>query len=73
MNISKQRKLKKMKFKENVEPLVTSEFFYDLFDGGYIEPSDLLVAEDAKRVNEAVRLILEFRDRLEEEGIMEYC
>lgn len=61
-----------MKFKTNAEPIITSEFFYDLFDGGYIEPQNLLEAKDAARVNEAIHLILEFRDALEEEGLMEY-
>ena len=35
----------------------SGEPYYDLFDGGYIKPENILQAEDAKRVNDAVALI----------------
>jgi hypothetical protein len=57
---------------ETAKVVQTSEFFYDLFDGGYIDPSLILVEEDAARVNEAIRLILEFRETLEENDMVEY-
>ena len=39
------------------------DFFYDLTDGGYIDPMKLLESkEDAKRVIEAVAIVKEFQD-----------
>jgi hypothetical protein len=50
----------------------TQDFFYDMFDGGYIDPEDYLVAPDAERVRKAMNLILEFREILEHSDLMEY-
>lgn len=61
-----------MKIKLDAVPIATSDFFYDLFDGGYIDPDDVLEIEDAERVNEAVQLILEFREILEDNDMIEY-
>ena len=39
------------------------DFFYDLTDGGYIDPMKLLESkEDAKKVIEAVAIVKEFQD-----------
>lgn len=61
-----------MKLKENAQPGSTSDFFYDIFDGGYIDPEDFLIDTDAAKVRAALRTVLEFRDFLEENGMMEY-
>lgn len=51
---------------------ITSEFWYDLFLGGYIKPKDFLTTEDANRVVDAMAVIDAFETLLEDEGIMEY-
>lgn len=39
------------------------DFFYDLTDGGYINPTKLLVdKKDAERVMEAIKVLKEFQD-----------
>jgi len=59
-----------MKFKKNAK-VETSDFYYDLFEGGYISPKKLLVdKEDTDRVNEAIRVIEEFKDALEDNDII---
>ena len=60
-----------MKFKENAEPVFTSEPHYDLMVGGYIKPEDLLEADDAAKVNEALKLVNQFMDEAEEAGLIE--
>lgn len=55
-----------MKFKNNVEPLGTSDFYYDLTDGGYIKPETFLEDEDAKKVLEAIEVIRQFKSEAEE-------
>jgi hypothetical protein len=32
-----------MKFKEDVEAVYTDNFWYDLIDGGYIKPKEIIV------------------------------
>lgn len=62
-----------LKLKENpAEEVGTSDFYYDLFDGGYIVPEDFLEEESAKRVNEALLLIREFENLLVSEELIEY-
>lgn len=47
--------------------ITTSDFWYDLFDGGYIVPETILENDsDIKRVNKAIETILEFRDAVDE-------
>ena len=60
------------KFKKVDEPYFTSDKFYDLFDGGYIDPEDMLT--DDKQVDkllEAMNIIEDFLDQAEEEGVIE--
>lgn len=55
-----------MKLKENLD-ISTDDFFYDLFDGGYLNPERLLEDEnDIKKIKDAIETISEFRDLLEE-------
>jgi len=61
-----------MEFKDNIDPISTCEFWYDVFDGGYIEPEDLLKnKEDIDKVRNAITLLNQFRDELEENEIIE--
>lgn len=61
-----------MRIRDGATQGSTQDFFYDMFDGGYIDPEDYLVEEDAKRVREAMWVILEFRKVLEDTDMMEY-
>lgn len=60
-----------MKFKENAKPVSSSDLYYDLFAGGYINPDKLLEAEDAERVNNAIALVEEFLNELENNDLLE--
>jgi len=61
-----------MKWKENAE-IVTSDFWYDLTDGGYIKPKDLLEdEEEIKRVEEAIKVLEEFKQSAEDNDVLEY-
>lgn len=61
-----------MEFKKNAE-INTSDFWYDLFEGGYINPEKLLEnKEDANKIKEAIALLKNFKDSAEEEDILNY-
>jgi hypothetical protein len=50
----------------------TSEFWYDLFDGGYIDPENLLESEeDVKQVRRAMQVLQQFYNEAEEQGVLE--
>ena len=49
--------------KETKANAFTTDFYYDLFLGGYIEPENYLENEsDAQRVNDAIAVIEEFHE-----------
>jgi hypothetical protein len=51
--------------------IVTDDFYYDLFEGGYIKPEKLLKnKEDIDKVNNAIKIIEDFKDSAED--IIEY-
>ena len=55
-----------MELKKNAK-LTVSDFWYDLFDGGYIKPEKLLKnKEDINSVREAIEVLEEFRESVEE-------
>ena len=57
------------KFKEDTEEVFTGELYYDLFDGGYINPEDLLKNEDdIIEVREAILTIQTFLAEAQEAG-----
>ena len=61
-----------MKFKKNAT-IETSDFWYDLLDGGYIKPEELLEeAIDISIVEEAIAILLEFYESAEEQEIIEF-
>ncbi len=48
--------------------ITTEEFFYDLFDGGYIKPEMFCENEnDAKKIRKAMKIIEDFKDSCEEQ------
>lgn len=54
-----------MKMKDGVQKVWTDDPYYDFFDGGYIDPEDLLEdQDDIERVNEAKEIIEEFLQRV---------
>ena len=60
-----------MKFKEGAS-FSTSEFWYGLTAGGYINPDDLLEdSSEAKKVKEAIAVVQEFEYEAASQGIME--
>lgn len=51
-----------MKVKDNCTAC-TSDFWYDLTDGGYLKPEEILEnADDVKKVREAIDVLLDFHD-----------
>ena len=61
-----------MKFRNLDELVFTNEPHYDLFDGGYIKPEELLEnPSEAKEVNEAIVLVRQFLDEAENAGVLE--
>lgn len=55
------------KIKENCEAS-TSEFWYDLFDGGNISPKEILEdANDIKEVEDAVKILKKFQRSCDEQ------
>ena len=56
-----------MKIKNEIE-ISTSEPYYDLFEGGYIKPAEILEDEkDIEKVREAIAIISEFLDSCEKQ------
>lgn len=53
--------------------IVTDDFWYDLFDGGYIKPEKLLKNQkDIDEVKNAIEILTDFRDSAEDSDIIEY-
>lgn len=62
-------KLKK-KISDEVLEQATDDFWYDLFEGGYIIPENYLTEEDAKKVNKAKEVLHDFKGLLETEELI---
>jgi len=61
-----------MKFKENAK-ITTSDFWYDITDGGYIKPEKLLENPDeAEMVNNAINVLKQFRNEAENNNVIEW-
>lgn len=46
----------------------SDDFWYDLTDGGYLNPAEILEdQDDIDRVNDAIDVLLEFRNSCEEQ------
>lgn len=60
-----------MTFRE-IEPIPTSDKYYDLFDGGYLAPKVLLKdKESIEKVEAAIKLVKHYLDLAEEHGVIE--
>ena len=56
-----------MKIKKGLK-IFTSEFWYDLTDGGYLKPDELCAnKDDAEKVKEAIVILKDFEDSCEEQ------
>jgi len=60
-----------MNFLKDAKGITTDDPYYDLMEGGYINPSDYLGEADAKELSDAVKLIKKFLDEAEESGLIE--
>lgn len=54
------------------EPVGTSNgFWYDLTDGGYIIPAEILIDKNrVKELNDAIKLLSDWKDELEEDEML---
>ena len=61
-----------MKFKADIKATATSDFWYDLFEGGYLKPERFLAdPEEAKRLEEARQLLMEYKRELMDSELVE--
>nr|DAS67731.1 MAG TPA: hypothetical protein [Caudoviricetes sp.] len=62
----------KFNFKAIEEAVYSTDLYYDLTNGGYIKPSELLAdAEQIKQVEQAIQIVYEFLDQAESNGVLE--
>ena len=62
-----------MKIKENCS-VSTSDFLYDLMDGGYLNPEEILEDEkDVKAVNDAIKVLMNFKESCGDQIEEFYC
>lgn len=67
-------KYKKLTELPNEEPISSSGPYYDLFEGGYIQPADFLKEdEDIDKVYKAMDIISSFLEEIQEKGLLEVC
>ena len=65
------RKSMKWKFKKNAEPQGSGDFWYDITDGGYIKPQDVLSDKvQLKKLQQAVELVKSFQYALTESELL---
>lgn len=63
-----------MQFKTLDEPVFSDDPHYDLFDGGYIKPEEMLENQaDIDKVNEAVETIKQFFAEAQKADALELC
>jgi hypothetical protein len=56
-----------MELKKNLD-ITSDDFYYDLFDGGYITPREICKnLEDVKKIEEAIEIIKDFKESCEEQ------
>ena len=62
----------KFNFKTVEEAVYSTDPYYDLTNGGYIKPSELLsYAEQIKQVEQAIQIVYEFLEQAESNGVLE--
>jgi len=59
-------------FKDGIDTIATSDFWYDLIDGGYIKPEEILTDDyKVKMVRESIKTLENFKNALMENNIIE--
>ena len=59
---------------DDTNPISTDDPWYDLFEGGYIKPEDVLVNDrQIFAVDKAIELLRDFMTAIEEDGAIEVC
>jgi len=58
-------------FKEGASPISSDDFWYDLFDGGYVRLEELLKESDLKEVKHAMFILNDLRNSLIDENLLE--
>lgn len=72
-NLCKSLRRNGMKIKENCS-VSTSDFWYDLTDGGYLNPEEILEDEkDVKAVNDAIKVLMNFKESCGDQIEEFYC
>jgi len=62
---------KEFKFKPNAK-IDTGDFWYDLFEGGYIKPNEILLNKnDITLVENAIETLMFFKQEAEEQAVLE--
>lgn len=62
----------KFNFKTIEEAIYSTDPYYDLTNGGYIKPSELLTdTEQIKQVEQAIQIVYEFLEQAESNGVLE--
>jgi hypothetical protein len=57
-----------VKVKKDCEAWIKNDFWYDLTDGGYLNPDEICVdKKDAERIKNAISVLKEFYDSCEEQ------
>lgn len=58
--------------KYKVDKIFSDDIYYDLFQGGYIRPENILDSpEEAQKVNDAIKVIEDFFNDLMADGILD--
>lgn len=61
-----------MKFKADAEQTATSDFWYDLFEGGYLKPEKFIEdPEEVERLENARQLLMEYKRELMDSELVE--
>lgn len=56
---------------DDVEPVCSSDPYYDLFSGGYIDPAKFLEGASLEVVQDAVEVVEWFLAQLDDRGLLE--
>jgi len=58
--------------KKKYKQTASSDFWYDVFDGGYLNPEDFLESEkDIELVNNAKAVLKMYRNTIDKEGVVD--
>ena len=60
-----------LKWKKDIEPKSSDDFWYDVSLGGYIDPYEFLEEDDADKVFNAINILKQFKEEGEQNGLIE--